>query len=238
MCSVATVQHRWPRRSERASDSMRQFWHLFGFQPRTQRWSETTASLEARTITLWLMPFLVLKTKYSQKKKQPISINLNHSWLLLELLILTTCHIITIWFYHHRIQKWCSVSDPCHPGSQELGKWNVTELPRLSGDHLAAAWPCARPVVGEPCSGKVEPGCGCWQWWCSISCPSRGQLEAESMTHGAAFPGCSHHITASEELEKSQRQMRIPPSGGNPQDEGSAPDCERQQCLWAPISMI
>lgn len=133
---------------------------------------------------------------FTEKKKK--SINQNHSWLLLEFLILTPCHIITIWFYHHRIQKRCSVSDPCRSGSQELGKVKVTKLPRLSGDRLAAAWPYAALA----CGGKVEPGCGCWQWLWGVSCPPRGQLEAESMTHGAAFSGCSHHITASDRAGK------------------------------------
>lgn len=180
----------------------------------------------------------VLKRKCSQKKKK--AINRNRSWLLLESLILTTCNKIMVWFYHHQrtpFQKgllssgW---SDPSSYSLQELGKGIVARLPRPCGSYADMPW--VPDLIWEsPGGGKVEIRCSCWQKWCRYFLPVLPpcQLEAESMSYGGCFrhPSAAH-ITASLELERSQRLMRIPFSWMNSQDEGSS------YWLWTPLNSV
>lgn len=112
------------------------------------------------------------------------------------------------------------LSDPSCYSSQELGKrsWQgcredvaATQprpgLPGLIGDSPALERWRVTVVPGRSNVGT--------------SCPSLCQLEAESMSQmGLLFP--TAHVTASLELERSQRLMGIPFSGTNPQGEGSS----------------
>ena len=64
-------------------------------------------------------------------------------------------------------------------------------------------------------------------------CPSRHQLEAESMTHRGCFPWAAH-IMASLEVERSQRLMRISFSCMSTlrKKEELLPVCEHQQTVF------
>lgn len=68
------------------------------------------------------------------------------------------------------------------------------------------------------------------------SCPSPLPAGSWKVSYGGCFPHPSAaHITASLELERSQRLMRIPFSWMNPQDEGSSYGCERQWTVFLGI---
>lgn len=172
----------------------------------------------------------------TEKKK---AINRNHSWLLLESLILPATKL---WYDFIIIRELLSKKDFCLPDTVTLLVTVCRNLAKESWqdcrDHVAATRPCPGfpDVIWEsPGGGKVEIHCSCWQKWCRYFLPVLPpcQLEAESMSYGGCFPHPSAaHITASLELERSQRLMRIPFSWMNPQDEGSS------YWLWTPLNSV
>lgn len=134
------------------------------------------------------MPFLVLKTKCSQNKTVSIIVFATR---------VADTHYLP--HNHHLILSSSNSKMVCRQwslSSRFTGTWQIKcdkvaeTLWGPSGSRVAMRW----YGLGEPCGGKAEPGCGCWQWGHAPSCPSQGHLEAEGMTHGAAFQAA--HITS------------------------------------------
>ena len=149
------------------------------------------------------MFLLALKRKCSWAEKK--ALNPNHSWFLLESLILPAGKIMIQFYHHQRIhsQKRCPLfcgrrisGVPVHKNLTSSiwgGNWD-------SWGSLAAVKACAWPpdtVSGKATVESFAVVAGSSE--VATFCLSCHQLEVESMTHRGCFPWAVH-ITASLKL--------------------------------------